>query len=206
MGKVTLNPSFESFKGKLGNIVFSKLGDINIYRRKAENPANPRTQAQTANRNALKETTAFLRPFLPAIKAGFHHTAIKGRKNALTEWAAAVRANLAILKQAGELDADNVLIADGTQTLTPTISSGRGSTVDVSWNAPEQNSALADAKAYVFALNPLSGRTSLDAVPASAQALTTDLSLVADADQQDSVALFFFLASDDAASKSVRIR
>mgnify|MGYP000861583973 FL=1 len=53
MAKVTLNPTFESFSGHIGNIVYYERFK-KMYARVYVNPHNPDTEKQRANRNLFR--------------------------------------------------------------------------------------------------------------------------------------------------------
>ncbi|MNL07535.1 hypothetical protein D3C87_1282150 [compost metagenome] len=67
-----LNGLFEGFNGKLGNLVSYNLKGKQVIRKIGRTTKTP-TTAQLAARQKIKITSAFLKPILPFINAGFEH-------------------------------------------------------------------------------------------------------------------------------------
>jgi hypothetical protein len=106
---------------KIGGSVFSSWKGINVLKSKPLTVANPRTDAQQVQRDALKILTAFYRQVSGAIQVGFKQQAIqKSEFNAFTSY------NLknAIDKSGAPTAAlvlTQMLVAQGTMATTPTL-------------------------------------------------------------------------------------
>ncbi len=107
---------------KIGGSVFSSWKGINVLKSKPLTVANPKTDAQMVQRNALKILTELYRQVSGAVQVGFKQQAIqKSEFNAFTSY------NLknAINKSAAPvatLVLNNLLFAQGTIAGTPTTS------------------------------------------------------------------------------------
>jgi hypothetical protein len=67
----TINNLFDSGRGRLGNLVFYKVGDKNYVRTRAEHFHDRKSPAQLAQRQRLQVAAGFLKPFRELIRISF---------------------------------------------------------------------------------------------------------------------------------------
>lgn len=76
MSKVQ-NPLIGRASGSVGGVTFSTWKGINVLKSKPESVANPRSDAQLAQRSAMSQIVAAFRAMTSAINAGFASLAVK---------------------------------------------------------------------------------------------------------------------------------
>ncbi len=146
---------------KIGGSVFSSWKGINVLKSKPLTVANPRTDAQQVQRNALKILTAFYRQVSGTIQIGFKQQAIqKSEFNAFTSYNLKNAINKAGAPVAAIIPQD-LLVSQGTIAATALLSGSSTTstqTVAVTWpTAADLPGQSSNDKAFLVAYNSTLG-------------------------------------------------
>lgn len=131
------NPLIGRSSGKVGNVIGQKWKNLNIIRTKPIEVANPRTEKQQANRNAMTLLNKALRLNLVAIRKGYLE-----QKATTPGWSLAIQQNrlnaITLTPPTASLDVTAVTVSKGSLLpalgLTATINGGD---IDLAWTNNE---------------------------------------------------------------------
>lgn len=130
----TSNPLIGHSRNKIGGVVFSSWKGINTLREKPASVANPRSDAQVAQRSALALIVALARNILSALETSFRERAVQ-----MSQFNAFVKANLPqAFSKSGSTATflpGNLIAAQGTLVGFEDLAfdSGTGRALDYTW-------------------------------------------------------------------------
>ncbi len=182
-----------SFIGKVGTVVGSTWRGIAVMRSLASKVANPRTAAQVAVRDRLAAVSRTLRPFLETIRRGF----IAG--GTAPSWSLAIKVNREKTLPDDQgvyiLRPEDIVLSNGTDNF-PVTASLSGTSLSLSWDAPDVTDDLFGANIQVAVLNATNGKVASFSVASSAGEAALSVSSVSTGGEDDKLHLYHFAAND----------
>ncbi len=182
-----------SFIGKVGTVVGSTWRGIAVMRSLASKVANPRTAAQVAVRNRLAAVSKTLRPFLETIRRGFIAS------GTAPSWSLAIKVNRekTLPNDQGVyiLRPEDIVLSNGTDNF-PVTATLNGTSLSLSWDAPDMTDDLFGANIQVAVLNATNGKVANFSVASSAGEASLSTSSVITGDDDDKLHLYHFAAND----------
>ncbi len=141
-----------------------------------------------------------LKHFATAIRAGFVNA------GALSPWSAAIKANLAHVKDSGSgltVDMKSLRLSDGSGEFAVTPAKTSGS-VDFSWKAPKASDAFYGGKLYAAAYNVANGKAANFVADLTASSASMSLASLLSGEDDD-VHVYYFVATAAASTPTAHV-